>query len=70
MSFEVIIIDDNLFESVEDFNLELRFDPTRPLSGVIFSPNMSTVYILDDDGNIIIVITRYEQAKLIPFTPA
>ena len=52
LSFEVTIIDDNLFESVEEFNLELRFDPFLPVpSGVVRSPNVSTVYILDDDSN-------------------
>ena len=51
-SFFVTINDDELLESIEDFNLELRFDPflTQP-SGVILSPNVSTVYIEDDDGN-------------------
>ena len=52
--FDVTIIDDDLFESVEEFNLELRFDlfggQTTP-SGVILSPNVSNVRILDDDGN-------------------
>ena len=52
LSFEVTIIDDNLFESVEEFNLELRFDPFFAVpSGVELRPNVSTVYILDDDSN-------------------
>ena len=52
LSFEVTIIDDDLFESVEDFNLELRYDPFVAVpSGVVLSPNVSTVYILDDDSN-------------------
>ena len=54
LMFPVTIIDDDLFESVEEFNLELRFDlfggQTAP-SGVILSPNVSNVRILDDDGN-------------------
>ena len=52
LSFPVTINDDNLLESIEDFNLELRLDPfvTQP-SAVILSPNVSTVYITDDDGN-------------------
>ena len=50
--FPVTIKDDELLESTEVFDLELRFDPfvTRP-SGVILSPNVTTVYIEDDDGN-------------------
>ena len=51
MSFEVTIIDDNLVETVEDFNLELRYDPFFAVpSGVVLSPNVSSVYILDDDS--------------------
>ena len=54
-SFDVTIIDDSLFEvDVEDFTLELRFDPFEdpPPSNVILSPNVSTVEILDDDRKI------------------
>ena len=54
-SFSVTIIDDSLFElDVEDFTLELRFDPfaISPPSNVILSPNVSTVKILDDDRKI------------------
>ena len=57
--FSVTIIDDNLFESVEEFNLELRFDlrggvtGVTPPSGVLLSPNVSKVRIdLDNGGNI------------------
>ena len=55
-SFDVTILDDSLFElDVEDFTLELRFDPLAlepPPSNVILRPNISTVEILDDDGKI------------------
>ena len=51
-SFQVTIIDDVLCESIESFTLELMFDLSLPLpSRVILSPNVSTVYILDDDSN-------------------
>ena len=50
LMFPVTIIDDNLFESVEDFSLELRFDlfggMTAP-SRVKLSPNVSNVRIID-----------------------
>ena len=52
-SFDVTIIDDPLFElDVEDFTLELRFDPFafEPPSNVILSPNISTIEIRDDDS--------------------
>ena len=49
------ILDDSLLElDVEDFTLELRFDPfafSQP-TNVILSPNVSTVEILDDDSKI------------------
>ena len=54
-SFDVTIIDDSLFEvDVEDFTLELRFDPfvLEPPANVILNPNVSTVEIIDDDGKI------------------
>ena len=53
-SFPVVIIDDPLFElDVEDFTLELRFNPFAPEPpNVILSPNVSTIEILDDDGKI------------------
>ena len=54
-SFDVTIIDDSLFElDVEDFTLELRFDPfaLEPPSNVILNPNVSTVKIRDDDSKI------------------
>ena len=55
-SFDVTIIDDSAFElDVEDFTLELRFDPFAldpPPSNVILHPNISTVEIIDDDGKI------------------
>ena len=47
------IIDDSLFEvDVEDFTLELRFDPfaLEPPSNTILNPNVSTVEIIDDEG--------------------
>ena len=54
LSFSVTINDDEILESIEDFDLELRFDPfVTPPSGVILSPNVSTVYIEDNDGNYI-----------------
>ena len=49
------IIDDSFFEvDVEDFTLELRFDPfaLEVPANVILNPNVSTVEIIDDDGKI------------------
>lgn len=47
-------MDDSVLEAdVEDFMLELRFDPyeTQP-SNVVLHPNVSTIEILDDDCKI------------------
>ena len=52
-SFDVAIVDDSLLElDVEDFTLELRFDPfaLEPPSNVILRPNVSTIEIVDDDS--------------------
>ena len=50
-SFSVTIFDDSAIElDIEDFMLELRFDPfITPPSNIIFHPNVSTIEILDDD---------------------
>ena len=51
-SFSMTIFDDSAFElDVEDFMLELRFDPLiTPPSNIILHPNVSTIEILDDEG--------------------
>ena len=50
--FSVQIFDDDLLENIEDFDLEVRFDPFAPIpSAVILDPAVATVYIQDDDSN-------------------
>ena len=59
-SFPVDIIDDSAFElDVEDFTLELRFDPSapKPPSNVILCPNTTTVDVIDDEGIVVLCIT-------------
>ena len=52
LMFPVTIINDSLFECVVEFNLELRFDLFGGTSsGLILSPYVLNVRILDDDGN-------------------
>ena len=48
--FSVQISDDNILEDIEDFDIELRFDPflLAPPSGVMLDPGVATVFILDD----------------------
>ena len=52
----VEIVDDQLLENVEVFDLELRFDPflPEPPSGVRLDPGVATVYIQDNDSKYII----------------
>ena len=52
-SFDVAIVNDLLLElDVEDFTLELRYDPfaLEPPSNVILRPSVSTIEIVDDDS--------------------
>lgn len=62
-TFNVKIIDDDLFETTEEFCIELRLDLLRiQTSGVILSPNVSTIYILDDDSmHLVFAFTRHNQ---------
>jgi hypothetical protein len=46
--FDVQLVDDNLVENVEDFDLELRFIGQVNQSGVVLQPNTATVTIIDD----------------------
>ena len=51
LSVKVDILNDDLFESVEVFDLVLSFDSSNP--GVTLAqlePNVATVYIQDDDS--------------------
>ena len=50
------IYDDDQLENIEDFNLELRFDPffPAPPSAFVLDPDVATVYIQDDDSKLIL----------------
>ena len=51
-NFSVQIFDDNILENIEDFDLELKFDPFTPIpSGVMLEPGVATIYIQNNDGN-------------------
>ena len=55
-SFSIDIINDTLFEDIENFTLELRFEPgMEPPSNVTLHPTATVVNIIDDDGAIIIL---------------
>ena len=48
----VRIFDDDFLEDVESFKLDLLFDPfSPPQSGVFVDPNVTIVFIEDNDGN-------------------
>ena len=42
------IVNDNLMENVEDFDLQLRFIGQVNQSGVVLQPNKATITIFDD----------------------
>ena len=47
----VRIFDDDFYEEdVESFELDLLLDPSVTQSGVIVAPNVTTVFIIDNDG--------------------
>ena len=47
----VRIFDDEFYEEdIEDFNIILELDPLTMQSGVILSPDVSTICIMDNDG--------------------
>ena len=63
-SFRVEIFDDNLQESEETFDMELRFDPVleMPPEGVTLFPNVSTVIIEENDGTVSCIIQGYKHS--------
>ena len=48
--FDVFIIDDLLYEDVESFNISLELDTFVVQSGIIVQPNVTEIFILDNDG--------------------
>ena len=48
--FDVFILDDLLYEDVESFNISLELDTFVAQSGIIVDPNLTEIFILDDDG--------------------
>ena len=70
----VRILDDTFYEEdVEFFGLDLLLDPLVPQSevsqsGVIVNPNVTTIWIEDNDGNKIIICLSLSQVCLRPNT--
>ena len=54
LAVEMYILNDDLFESVEVFDLVLTFDHSDPrLMFGRLEPNVTSVYIKDDDSNVV-----------------
>ena len=49
----VSIFDDVFYEDEESFELDLLLDPSVPQSGVILDPNVTTIFITDNNGKLI-----------------
>ena len=52
--FNVSILDDDMYEDVESFSISLELDTFVAQSGIIVYPSLTEIFILDDDGKIII----------------
>jgi len=48
--FDVFITNDMLYENVESFTLILFLDTFVMQSGVIVQPNVTEIFIIDEDG--------------------
>ena len=48
--FDVAITDDDLLEDTKSFSLLLQEDTFASQTGAIISPNLTEIFILDDDG--------------------
>ncbi len=58
--FSVSITDDDLYENVESFTLNLMFDPFEEMqSRIVIKPNVTTIYIEDEDGKYNLFTGRY-----------
>ena len=47
------------YEDQESFKLDLLLDPSVPQSGVILDPNVTTIFITDNNGKLINGQTLY-----------
>ena len=66
LSFNVSIVNDNIPEDVEMFNVSLILDPAdqaRLGNRVTVSPDVATITIQDDDGNHLIIDTITPHVK-------
>ena len=48
--FSISITDDDIPEGTESFTAILELDPFTPQSGILVTPNVTEIFILDDDG--------------------
>ena len=56
-SFNVSLVDDNVYEFIENFTARLTF--VEAADRVTIDPGSAQVQILDDDGKLLIIITYF-----------
>ena len=49
--FDVFIINDDMYEDVESFNILLELDTFVAQSGIIVDPSLTEIFICDNHGN-------------------
>ena len=61
--FNVTITDDDLLENTESFSLLLQEDTLTSQTGTIISPNLTEIFILDDNGILKYYFSKFSKSQ-------